>query len=99
MKDLDAQLVGSIRVRGFTAFLLGLRGWNYRSNGMRRTMSYRAHKILETCGGGWKDHEVDLEDRKYLCCSPKSLCLTAELVKAARTCSLEKARRSSVWVR
>lgn len=26
---------------------------------------------------------VDLEDTKYLCCSPQSFCLTAELIKAA----------------
>lgn len=40
------------------------------------------HKVLEVCGGGWKDHRMDLEDVKYLCCSPKNLCLTA-----AGTCS------------
>ncbi|XP_039588059.1 RNA binding protein fox-1 homolog 1 isoform X2 [Passer montanus] len=39
---------------------------------MRRTMPCRSHKVLEACGGGWKDPRVDLEVTKFLCCSPRT---------------------------
>lgn len=29
-------------------------------------MSCRIHKVLEACGGGWKEHRVDPEDTKVL---------------------------------